>query len=352
MNQNHRETVSLFFSLAIIIASAITVREFLLPLTWAGVICIATWPVYQRIHRWAWGRSVISASLMVSIITLVIALPVLWLTIALSHEVETMSTFMIHAHTHGIPFPIWLDHIPYIGKALKPTWDQTLAQPRGVSELVKSSLHTSVQPLTHVAKAFGSQVAHRIVALGFTILSLFFFYKDGDILRHHVQAMGRYFLQDRWPRYSDNVPGAINATVNGLILVGFGIGVIMGVSYAVAGVPAPVLMGVITGILAIIPFAVLIAFSIVAILLLLQAKLITTAVILILGTCVMFIADHFVRPSIIGGATRLPFLAVLFGILGGVKTFGVVGLFLGPMIMVLFITLWHEADLFQTQIKA
>lgn len=347
MNQNHRETVSLLFSLVIIVASAITVREFLLPLTWAGVICVATWPVYQRIRQWVRGHSLIASTLMVGIITLVIAIPFLWLTIALTHEVETMSNFFIHAHAHGIPFPAWLDHIPYLGSALKPTWQQTLAQPRGVADLVKGSLHSSMQPLTSIAKAFGSQVAHRAMALGFTILSLFFFYKDGDVLRQHLQAMGKYFLQDRWQRYSDNVPGAINATVNGLILVGFGIGLLMGISYAIAGVPAPVLLGVITGIMAIIPFAVLIAFAIVAFLLLLQAKLIAMLVILILGTCVMFIADHFVRPSIIGGATQLPFLAVLFGILGGVKTFGIVGLFLGPMIMVLFITLWHEADLFQ-----
>jgi predicted PurR-regulated permease PerM len=56
----------------------------------------------------------------------------------------------------------------------------------------------------------------------------------------------------------------------------------------------------------------------------------------------MFIADHFVKPVLIGGTTRLPFLAVLFGLLGGVETLGLIGLFLGPMIMVLFMTLWRQ----------
>ena len=62
------------------------------------------------------------------------------------------------------------------------------------------------------------------------------------------------------------------------------------------------------------------------------------------GTLVMFIADHFVKPVLIGGAIELPFLAVLFGILGGVETLGVLGLFLGPMVMVLFATLWTESQ--------
>ena len=56
----------------------------------------------------------------------------------------------------------------------------------------------------------------------------------------------------------------------------------------------------------------------------------------------MFIADHFVRPVLIGGAARLPFLWVLLGILGGLETFGFLGLFLGPAMMAALIALWRE----------
>ena len=60
------------------------------------------------------------------------------------------------------------------------------------------------------------------------------------------------------------------------------------------------------------------------------------------GTVVLFVADHFIRPRLIGEATRMPFLLVLFGIFGGVEAFGLVGLFAGPAVMALFITLWRE----------
>ena len=58
----------------------------------------------------------------------------------------------------------------------------------------------------------------------------------------------------------------------------------------------------------------------------------------------MFVADHFIKPALIGGTIQLPFLAVLFGILGGVETLGLLGLFIGPIVMVLFVTLWNEAQ--------
>ena len=57
-----------------------------------------------------------------------------------------------------------------------------------------------------------------------------------------------------------------------------------------------------------------------------------------------FFADHFIKPAFIGGAIKLPFLAVLFGILGGVETLGLLGLFVGPIVMVLFLTLWQESQ--------
>jgi predicted PurR-regulated permease PerM len=56
----------------------------------------------------------------------------------------------------------------------------------------------------------------------------------------------------------------------------------------------------------------------------------------------VFVADHFVRPVLIGGSTRLPFVWVLLGILGGVETFGLLGLLLGPALLAVLIALWRE----------
>jgi predicted PurR-regulated permease PerM len=65
-------------------------------------------------------------------------------------------------------------------------------------------------------------------------------------------------------------------------------------------------------------------------------------IILVFGSVLLFIADHFVRPFLIGGAARLPFLLVLLGILGGLQTMGFIGLFLGPAVMAALVALWRE----------
>lgn len=135
---------------------------------------------------------------------------------------------------------------------------------------------------------------------------------------------------------------SVHGTVDGLVLVGIGEGFILGVAYVIAGVPHPTLFGLFTAVAAMVPFGAAVAFGIAALVLLVQGSVVSAIVIGVLGMVVTFIADHFVRPVLIGGATRLPFLWVLLGILGGVETWGLLGLFLGPAIMAALMLLWRE----------
>jgi predicted PurR-regulated permease PerM len=95
-------------------------------------------------------------------------------------------------------------------------------------------------------------------------------------------------------------------------------------------------------VLAVIPFGAPLAFGVAALYLAAMGGTLTGAAVFCFGLIVVFVADHFVRPVIIGGAARLPFLWVLLGILGGLETFGVIGLFLGPAIMAALISLWRD----------
>ena len=91
-----------------------------------------------------------------------------------------------------------------------------------------------------------------------------------------------------------------------------------------------------------VPFGAAVAFAIAAIVLLAVSKVVGAVVVVVLGSIVTFVSDHFFRPVLIGGATRLPFLWVLLGILGGVTAWGLIGLFLGPAILAALILLWRE----------
>lgn len=178
--------------------------------------------------------------------------------------------------------------------------------------------------------------------LGFTLLTLFFFYRDGDRIIAQIHTIGEICLGKRWSRYADRLPSALRGTVNGTIVVGIAVGVLMGVCYALVGLSAPALTGFITAVAAMIPFVVPLVFAVVALVLFAGGSMAAALIVIIWGTFVMFVADHFVKPVMIGGSIQLPFLAVLFGILGGVETLGLLGLFVGPIAMVLFITLWQE----------
>jgi predicted PurR-regulated permease PerM len=91
-----------------------------------------------------------------------------------------------------------------------------------------------------------------------------------------------------------------------------------------------------------IPFASALAVGIATLVLLGKGGLGPAIVVVSAGFAVIFLADHFVRPKLIGGATKLPFLWVLLGILGGVESFQLLGLFLGPAIMATLMLLWRE----------
>ena len=97
-----------------------------------------------------------------------------------------------------------------------------------------------------------------------------------------------------------------------------------------------------TAVAAMIPFCAVIAIALASVLVLAQGSTVAAIALFVFGMIVVFTSDHFVRPVLIGGATKLPFLWVLLGILGGVEAWGLLGLFVGPAIMAALILLWRE----------
>src|SRR3954454_23371961 len=136
---------------------------------------------------------------------------------------------------------------------------------------------------------------------------------------------------------------AVRGVVNGTVVVAVGEGVIIGIGYLVAGVPHAVLFAILTAAFAMLPLGAWFAFGAAALVMLLEGGSgLAAALVFGWGAVVMVIGDNFVQPGLIGGAARLPFLWALIGIVGGLETFGLVGLFLGPGIMAALLTIWRE----------
>jgi predicted PurR-regulated permease PerM len=344
MNEARHTFIGGIFAIFVIGVTVLVIQRFFLPLAWAGVICVATWPLYLRLQLALGKHDVLAATLMTLAMACLLVIPLLVGVEQASRQASTLADFIATANNEGIATPTSLLKIPFIGGYLHQWWQATLAQPRGLAHLFSGESEAHLHSASEVLRRFGSQLAHRLVDSGFAFLCLFFLYKNGVALHAQIERVGRRGLgPERFRRYASRIPTAIRATVNGLVLVGIGEGILIAIAYAIAGLPSPALWGAATGILAIVPFGAPLIYLAAAGLLAADGNAGAALGVAVWGSAVLLVADHFVRPNIIGNATRLPFLAVLFGILGGVELFGLVGLFLGPVVMVMAITLWREA---------
>lgn len=343
MNEGQRGLISIALTVSIVAMTIFIVHRFIPSIIWAAIIVIATYPLYKRWRRLFGKKINLSAFLFTCILGLLLLLPLSWLVSILVTELQLFVNYLQTINKLGGPPPDFIQKFPFIANDLVSYWNTHIGQPGNVRGLLYN-LHISLTPLSYYVKQVGVDLAHRGFQFGFTVLTLFFFYRDGDHLFHQINQMGEYCLAERWFRYANRLPSALRGTVNGTIVVGLGVGILMGFCYFLVGFPAPTLVGFITAFAAMIPFVVPIVFTIVALFLFAIDHMVGAIIVVIWGTFVMFMADHFIKPVLIGGAIQLPFLAVLFSILGGVETLGLLGLFVGPIIMVLFITLWQESQ--------
>lgn len=347
MNENHKELLSMGLTVGIVLFALFIIHRFIPSLVWAAIIVIATYPLYRCWRNFLVRHDNLAALLFTTILALLFLLPLSWLVTILVKELQVFINYLQVINRDGGRPPEFIKQLPVIGNELVNYWNAHISRPGNVRFLL-SNLHLPLTSASYYIQQIGANLAHRGFQLGFTLLTLFFFYRDGDKLFPQINHIGEFCLGERWFRYADRLPSALRATVNGTIVVGLGVGVLMGFCYVLVDFPAPALTGFITAFAAMIPFVAPIIFIVVALILLSSGSMVSALVVVIWGTIVMFVADHFIKPVLIGGAIQLPFLAVLFGILGGVETLGLLGLFVGPIIMVLFVTLWEEP---QSRIK-
>lgn len=326
--------------LGLLLLGAWTVRSFWPAMIWAAIFGIALWPLYRRTQqRGPPGRpNVLLPALFTAAVALIFIAPVVLVLLEAAREAHDILQWVRQIQESGLPAPDWLSRLP-LGTQISTWWSDNLATPAGQSEFLKRISHDWLLALT---REFGAQLVHRIVLFAFTVLTLFFVFRDGPALVQGLLIASDRLFGPRGERIGRQVIASVHGTVNGLVLVGLGEGAVLGVAYWITGVPHPVLLGALTALAATIPFGAPVAFVVAALLLAAQGAFVAALVIVALGLAVLAVADHVIRPALIGGATQLPFVWVLFGILGGVETWGLLGLFLGPALMAALVLLWRE----------
>ncbi|MEP9358491.1 AI-2E family transporter [Sphingomonas sp. KR3-1] len=313
---------------------------FVPALLWAVVLTIAVDPLHLRLRVWLNGpHRIVIPLIITALAALIVLVPLAFGITQAVREAHDIASWITLAQAQGVPVPDWVERLPMGADAVRGWWQTHLARPEDAAEQLR--LLSGSAWLTH-SRTIGANVAHRAVVFGFTLLTLFFVLRDRDALLEQGRRAVLRLFGPTGERVGTQAIRSVRGTIDGLVLVGLGVGALMALVYLVAGVPHPLLLGGATAIAAMIPFGAPVVFALAALLLLLQGSVAGAVVVVAIGTAIIFVADHFIRPAMIGGATQLPFLWVLIGILGGVETLGLLGLFIGPAVMAVLVMLWRE----------
>ena len=321
------------------------IHGFFEALAWAAVIAIAISPVYARadvrMHaRWPKARRwAILPALTTLIVGLVVLVPIALGLFRAIAEAQDVAHWFANARHNGIPVPQWVFQLPFGRDVAVAWWSENLATPEGAHA---QFARIDNQALMHHGQLIWWSVLHRSITFFFMLLALFFVLRDNEILIAQFRSAGYRLFGPSGERIGLQVVQSVRGTIDGLVLVGIGEGAVMTIAYVGFHVPHPVLLGLATAIAAMIPFGAALMYVIAAVELIALGSVTSAIAVVVIGFAVVAVADHWLRPVLIGGATRLPFLWVLIGILGGVETLGLLGLFVGPATMAVLVMLWRE----------
>ena len=272
-------------------------------------------------------------------LALVLILPVIWVLLLTRSELTVVYQKITAQLSQGhIVLAPEVRSIPLIGPDLQAFFDRLNADPAAFKAELKS---WSDYAMDHVGDLVGG-VGRNIAKLALALFTAFFFYRDGESMVRQIREVLRQVLNERVDHYLNAMGATARAVVYGIVLTAIAQGFLSGLGYAVAGVDSPVFLGTVTTMIALIPFGTPFAWGSISLWLFFQGHTLAALGLAAWGTVVVSWVDNIIRPLVISSATRIPFLLVMFGVLGGLAAFGMIGLFMGPVILAVMATVWRE----------
>ncbi|WP_162789283.1 MULTISPECIES: AI-2E family transporter [Sphingomonas] len=324
---------------SVVALAAWVAYEFLVPLAWAAVLAIAEWPLFAIARRRWPGHDLLLALAFALLTALIVLVPLSLAGVTLAQESQAAAAWVMKVQKSGLPPPAWLASVPLAGERLQAAWQQHLGTPQGANALLGSISATSVLGWT---RSVGGLLAQELGLFLITLIALVSLLSRGAQVRAHAERMADGLFGEFGREFLGRMIEAVRGVVSGTAIVSFGEGAIIGVGYFVAGVPQPLLFTVFTILLALVPFGAWAAFGVASLILLGTGVIWAGVLLFVFGVAVMTIGDNVVQPSVIGSAVELPFLMAMIGAFGGLAEMGLVGLFVGPVIMAALLLVWRE----------
>ena len=311
---------------------------FFASLAWAGILAYATWPLHHRLRQRLSGRDNLAALLMTLGVAATLLLPLVWVMFAVAGDAAAATAALKQFAAHGLPpLPAGVRAWPG-GEWIAAQYQRVQADPAWVRVQIDALGLTDSTRL----KALAGGVGRNAAKFGLAVFALFFLYRHGDSMLAQFRGVATRWLGEAARGYIQAVGVTVRAVVFGIVFTALAQGVLAGLGYWVAGVPAPALWGVITALVSLIPFVGPVVWIGLSLSLLANGETQAALGLFLWGALVVSWVDNLIRPLVISGPTRIPFLLVFLGVLGGLNAFGLIGLFLGPVLLAVSVAIWRE----------
>ncbi|MHA3884754.1 AI-2E family transporter [Stutzerimonas degradans] len=320
-------------------------------LFWAAVLAFASWPLMRLLTRQLNGNASLAAGLLTFCWMVLVAVPLVWLGFNIADQIREANALLHNLQVDGLPAPpTWLGELPLIGDSLVTLWSTVHEQ--GTALL--ASARPYIGQVGNWLLVRSARIGGGMLELALSLVLVFFFYRDGPRLAAFVHSLlDRLIGGERADHYLELVAGTVQRVVNGVIGTAAAQAVLAYVGFSIAGVPAALVLGLLT-----------FAFSFVMVPPLVWGPAVAWLVwqgdygmAVFLGIWGMFIisgVDNILKPYLISRGGNLPLVVVLLGVFGGVLAFGFMGLFLGPTLLAVAFSLlgdWLIKEVPQTTEK-
>jgi predicted PurR-regulated permease PerM len=317
----------------------LVLEPFLTATLLAAVACVSTWPLYLWLLRKFKGRQNLAALTMTLSLALVVILPLALVAYNMADNVTAFYNALIQVVESDPPAPpAWLRGIPIIGKSADAYWNLVATSQAELAILEQRLL----EPAKNYLLAGGIILGQGVMEMSLAAFISFFIFREGTVLAGFlVVAMARLVGS-----HVEDILGIINNTVRGVMygLLGTALaqGVVAAIGFAIAGVPAPLLLGVVTFLFSLIPVGPPLIWGGAAAWLFYQGETGWGIFMLLWGFFLISSVDNVIKPILISRTSNLPFVLGLFGVMGGVLAFGFVGIFIGPILLAVAYSLIKE----------
>ena len=341
MKEGHRDlartTLGVLLIGALIAASFWILRPFLPAIVWATMIVVFTWHFMLRIQHWLWNRRSLAVTVMTLALLIILILPfslaattIISNTETVAHWAQSLSSFTLP------PMPEWLPKLPLIGSWASSTWTRVVVASHLDDLPAKLAPYagTVIRFLIGGAGGIGLMFLQFLLTIAFAAIM----YAYGERAAEAVIRLGRRLAGDRGETAVRLAAQAIHGVAMGVLLTAIVQSAVAGVGLAVCGIPFPIILTAVIFILCVAqigPGLVLIP----TVAWMYWSGDTVWATVMLIWSVVVLTMDNVLRPVLIKRSAKLPLLLIFIGVIGGLLAFGLIGIFVGPVVLAVAFTL-------------